>query len=164
MWKVIVDYGDGVEIKIPLLAHHLTTNDMLEQRPKPRKVSQERCLTLWISFEPVFYLFGLKRLTAEGRGHHGRPHGYPYFDKFQTYCFMTAVACRCKFSKGAVEFLAILSFDRVAKLLRRLQNSASVCFEIIWKEGSRILQSRPHLQQLIFGQRPVSEVTRQPQL
>ncbi len=32
MWKVIVDYGDGVEIKIPLLAHHLTTNDMLEQR------------------------------------------------------------------------------------------------------------------------------------
>ena len=32
VWKAIVDYGGGVEIEIPLRAHHLPTDDMAEQR------------------------------------------------------------------------------------------------------------------------------------
>jgi hypothetical protein len=31
-WEVIVDYGDGEEVVIPLRAHHLTTDDVLEQQ------------------------------------------------------------------------------------------------------------------------------------
>jgi hypothetical protein len=31
LWEVIVDYGGGVEVVIPLRAHHLTTDDVLEQ-------------------------------------------------------------------------------------------------------------------------------------
>jgi hypothetical protein len=31
LWEVIVDYGGGVEIAIPLQAHHLRTDDVSEQ-------------------------------------------------------------------------------------------------------------------------------------
>jgi hypothetical protein len=32
LWEVIVDYGDDVEVVIPLRAHYLTTDDVLEQQ------------------------------------------------------------------------------------------------------------------------------------
>jgi hypothetical protein len=32
VWEVIVDYGGGEEVVIPLRAHHLTTDDVLEQQ------------------------------------------------------------------------------------------------------------------------------------
>jgi hypothetical protein len=32
LWFAVVDYGDGVEIQIPLRAHYLITDDPREQR------------------------------------------------------------------------------------------------------------------------------------
>jgi hypothetical protein len=32
LWYAVVDYGDGVEIRIPLRAHYLITDDALEQQ------------------------------------------------------------------------------------------------------------------------------------
>jgi hypothetical protein len=32
LWYAIVDYGDGIEIQIPLRAHYLITDDAPEQR------------------------------------------------------------------------------------------------------------------------------------
>src|SRR5262249_52171248 len=104
---------------------------------------------------------GGKRPIAPGGGQYWWRRPRPYLNKSQTHPFMTAVALRRKFFKGCVEFGAIFNPDSVAKLLRR--HGASVCLGHIRKEGSRILQGCVHLRQLIFGQRPVSEVACQPQ-
>jgi len=73
---------------------------------------------------------------------------------------MTAVALRCEFFEGSIEFDGILGLDRVGKLVRQLRNGTRVCSGKVRKECPRILQGRFHLRQFVFGERPVSEIAR----
>jgi hypothetical protein len=45
-WEVIVDYGGGEEVVIPLQAHHLTTDDVLEQQRQSCEAMESRARAL----------------------------------------------------------------------------------------------------------------------
>jgi hypothetical protein len=46
LWEVIVDYGDGVEVAIPLRAHHLTTDDAFEQHRQSCEAMESLAIAL----------------------------------------------------------------------------------------------------------------------
>ncbi|MGO9056820.1 MAG: hypothetical protein ACLQU2_05450, partial [Candidatus Binataceae bacterium] len=64
-------------------------------------------------FRSWFDLLGPEQLITQGRCHYWGRRRYFYLDKSQAYFFMTAVALRCEFFEGSIEFDGILGLDRV---------------------------------------------------